>query len=208
VRLVVDVATGTIAQRIDYDEFGKVLSDTSPGFQPFGFAGGLYDSDTGLVRFGERDYDAETGRWTAKDPALFAGRDGNFYVYVGNDPVNGLDPTGLGVQEELLELDEVHRTRNKYNRCPSHEPAPSSSPGGSSGSCGTGPSDDRTWKKDFWDDKWRGSDGSECVYDDEGNNVPDAGSYNYYPDPFTLGHIFGDFLPHFIFGGNYTRYGK
>ena len=41
---------------MDYDAFGRVLADTAPGFQPFGFAGGLYDHDTGLVRFGARDY--------------------------------------------------------------------------------------------------------------------------------------------------------
>ncbi len=67
-RLVVNTATGAVVQRIDYDEFGNVTQDTNPGFQPFGFAGGIYDIDTGLVRFGARDYDAETGRWTAKDP--------------------------------------------------------------------------------------------------------------------------------------------
>jgi len=66
-----------------------------PGFQPFGFAGGLYDWDTGLVRFGARDYDAETGRWTSKDPIGFAGGETNLYVYVGNDPVNFVDETGL-----------------------------------------------------------------------------------------------------------------
>jgi RHS repeat-associated protein len=94
VRLVVDVATGNVAQRIDYDEFGVVLADTNPGFQPFGFAGGLYDKDTGLVRFGARDYDAQTGRWTAKDPILFAGGDTNLYGYVLNDPINFFDPSG------------------------------------------------------------------------------------------------------------------
>jgi RHS repeat-associated protein len=95
VRLVVDVATKSIAQRIDYDPFGRVLLDTNPGFQPFGFAGGLYDPDTGLVRFGARDYDAVTGRWTAKDPILFGGRAANLYAYVGNDPINYIDPSGL-----------------------------------------------------------------------------------------------------------------
>jgi RHS repeat-associated protein len=93
-RLVVDVSTGAIAQHIDYDEFGVVLTDTNPGFQPFGFAGGLYDKDTGLVRFGSRDYDAQTGRWTAKDPILFAGGDTNLYGYVLNDPTNFHDPDG------------------------------------------------------------------------------------------------------------------
>jgi RHS repeat-associated protein len=94
-RLVVDVATGNVAQRIDYDEFGVVTSDTNPGFQPFGFAGGLYDKDTGLVRFGARDYDAQTGRWTTKDPIQFAGGDTNLYGYVVNDPVNFIDTEGL-----------------------------------------------------------------------------------------------------------------
>ncbi|MCB1094196.1 MAG: hypothetical protein KDN22_01310, partial [Verrucomicrobiae bacterium] len=59
VRLIVDIANGSVAQRMDYDAFGRVIVDTNPGFQPFGFAGGHYDSDTNLVRFGARDYDAE-----------------------------------------------------------------------------------------------------------------------------------------------------
>ncbi len=96
VRLVVRADTGEIAQRLDYDEWGRVLNDSAPGFQPFGFAGGLYDHDTGLVRFGLRDYDPETGRWTRKDPLLFAGGDPNLYAYVGNSPIRYLDMTGTG----------------------------------------------------------------------------------------------------------------
>jgi RHS repeat-associated protein len=68
--------------------------DTNPGFQPFGFAGGLYDRDTGLVRFGARDYDATTGRWTAKDPVRFGGGDGNLFAYALGDPVDRIDPDG------------------------------------------------------------------------------------------------------------------
>jgi RHS repeat-associated protein len=94
-RLVVNTATGQVAQRLDYDDWGRVVLDTNPGFQPFGFAGGLYDRDTGLVRFGARDYDPETGRWTAKDPILFAGGDSNLYGYVADNPVNFVDILGL-----------------------------------------------------------------------------------------------------------------
>ena len=36
-RLVVNTTTGAIAQRIDYDSFGNIISDTNPGFQPFSF---------------------------------------------------------------------------------------------------------------------------------------------------------------------------
>ena len=60
----------------------------------FAFAGGLYDADTGLNRFGARDYDPVVGRWTAKDPIRFAGGDVNLYGYVLNDPVNLVDPSG------------------------------------------------------------------------------------------------------------------
>jgi RHS repeat-associated protein len=94
-RAVVDVSTGVAAQQMDFDEFGRVINDTNPGFQPFGYAGGLYDRDTGLVRFGARDYDPETERWTAKDPIGFDGGDPNLYGYVLGDPVNGNDPSGL-----------------------------------------------------------------------------------------------------------------
>lgn len=78
------------------DEFGRVLTDTNPGFKPFGFAGGIYDSATGLVRFGARDYDADTGRWTTKDPIGFDGGM-NHYSYSINDPVNYWDINGLEV---------------------------------------------------------------------------------------------------------------
>ena len=94
VRLMID-SSGNIAERIDYDDFGNVLQDTAPGFQPFGFAGGLRDIDTGMTRFGARDYDSKTGRWTAKDPVGFASGQLNLYEYVSNDPINLIDPTGL-----------------------------------------------------------------------------------------------------------------
>jgi RHS repeat-associated protein len=98
-RVVVDTATGIAIETITYDEFGNE-TDSIPsqpaGYQriPFGFARGLYDPDTQLVRFGARDYDASVGRWTAKDPIRFAGGM-NLYRYGHNDPVNRIDPVGL-----------------------------------------------------------------------------------------------------------------
>jgi RHS repeat-associated protein len=93
-KVVVNSSTGSIIEAIAYDEFGNVVSDTQPGLTPFGFAGGLYDQNTGLVRFGARDYDPGVGRWTTKDPAKFGGGI-NFYVYAGNDPIDFADPSGL-----------------------------------------------------------------------------------------------------------------
>jgi RHS repeat-associated protein len=94
-RLLIDIATNTIAQRISYDAYGNMIANTQPDLQPLGFAGGLTDPDTGLVRFGARDYDPITGRWMSKDPISFNGGDTNLYGYVGNDPVNFVDPSGL-----------------------------------------------------------------------------------------------------------------
>jgi len=94
---VVNVATGAVVQRMRYDTFGVVLSDSQPGLQPFGFAGGLYDDATGLVRFGARDYDAEVGRWISKDPVRFDGGT-NLFAYAGGDPVNFVDTNGLEVE--------------------------------------------------------------------------------------------------------------
>ena len=94
-RLVIDSETGEVAQRNSYDVWGNITEDTNPGFQPFGFAGGIYDQHTGLVRFGARDYDPVTARWTSKDPIRFAGGDANLYGYVLGDPVNWIDPEGL-----------------------------------------------------------------------------------------------------------------
>jgi RHS repeat-associated protein len=91
-----DTAAGDVAEQLDYDSFGNITSDSNPGFQPFGFAGGLYDRDTGLLHLGAREYDPKTGRFTTRDPLGFGGGDANLYGYVLDDPVNAVDPSGEG----------------------------------------------------------------------------------------------------------------
>ncbi|WP_374029434.1 RHS repeat-associated core domain-containing protein [Bdellovibrio bacteriovorus] len=85
---------GNLTQEFEYDEYGAILNAKNPFFQPLTFNSGLYDYDTKLVRFGARDYDPEVGRWTSKDPILFAGGDTNLYGYTFNDPINFIDPRG------------------------------------------------------------------------------------------------------------------
>ncbi len=96
---------GDVVKEIVYDTFGNIISDSNETLKiPFGFAGGLYNRDTKLIHFGFREYDPFTGRWTAKDPILFAGGDTNLYGYVLGDPVNGIDPEGKSFASLLLLL--------------------------------------------------------------------------------------------------------
>jgi RHS repeat-associated protein len=95
IRFVIDINTGIVTQNIEYDEYGNVLRNSNPDFQPFAYAGGLYDTQTKLIRFGARDYDAISGRWTTKDPIGFSGGSTDLYSYVRNNPINYIDPTGL-----------------------------------------------------------------------------------------------------------------
>ena len=124
-RIVIDAETGQIMQRMDFDEFGNVTLNTNPGFQPFGFAGGLYDTQTGLVRFGARDYEAETGRWTCKDPIGFEGGDENLYRYVLNRPISLVDPFGLqcgpGPIGDLLIPDGIPGIYDFSDACGCHD---------------------------------------------------------------------------------------
>jgi RHS repeat-associated protein len=94
-RVIAD-PTGAVVRRRRWDAFGNLVEDTAPGFHvALGFAGGLDDAATGLVRFGLRDYEPASGRWTSRDPVLFAGAQGNLYAYVRNHPVGSADPSGL-----------------------------------------------------------------------------------------------------------------
>lgn len=101
-RMAINIADSTdVPYRVDYSAFGVptwkgtgVASTPAFDWIPFGFAGGLYDQDSGLVRFGARDYDPVVGRWVSKDPIHFRGRQANLFVYVANDPVNRVDPSG------------------------------------------------------------------------------------------------------------------
>ena len=88
-------AAGQVVKTITYDSYGKVLSQSGTESLALGYAGGLADPVTGMVRFGMRDYDPASGRWTAKNPLLFGGGSSNLYTYAGNNPVTVTDRSGL-----------------------------------------------------------------------------------------------------------------
>lgn len=67
---------------------------------PWRYAGQYEDTTTGLYKMGARYYQPELGRWTQPDPSGLAG---NAYAYVGGNPVNFVDPSGLfGIDVDSL----------------------------------------------------------------------------------------------------------
>ncbi|MBD2459072.1 putative Ig domain-containing protein [Nostoc sp. FACHB-87] len=89
-------AVGKLVNSINYDSFGEILGQTNPNLgDRFTFAGREFDSETGLYYNRARYYDANLGRFISQDPIGFGGEDANLYRYVGNNPVNATDPSGL-----------------------------------------------------------------------------------------------------------------
>ena len=90
---------GYVVEKCSFDAWGvRTANLTSGALQhPFGFAGGIWDPDTSLVRFGDREYLPEIGRWMATDPVGFAGGSTLLSSYANSDPVNLIDPDGLKV---------------------------------------------------------------------------------------------------------------
>jgi RHS repeat-associated protein len=86
---------GAVVKVIRYETFGAIARESLSTVRlPFGFAGGLHDRVTKLVRFGARDYDTLSGRYTARLPHLRPHCiDG--YQYLRNDPATARDPSGL-----------------------------------------------------------------------------------------------------------------
>ena len=96
---------GSVVESYEYDAWGNILDvkdgvGNSIGNQQsaignrYTFQGREIDWTTGLYYFRARWYNPETGRWLSKDPIGIAGGL-NQYTFVGNNPVNFIDPLGL-----------------------------------------------------------------------------------------------------------------
>jgi RHS repeat-associated protein len=111
VRDIVSGNAGSLGQVVEhrqYDSFGKVVrrtigpqagAATTAGVGvEFAYAGRPVEARTGLSDNRARWYEPATGRFINEDPSGFKGGDANLFRYVGNDPLNQVDPSGLAAK--------------------------------------------------------------------------------------------------------------
>lgn len=108
---------GTIVWEAEYSPFGKAIIDEDPDgdgklvMNNLRFPGQYYDTESGLYYNMMRYYNPDTGRYLTPDPIGFTGGGLNLYRYVGNNPVNLVDPWGLCGEKDLEKLENL---RDKY----------------------------------------------------------------------------------------------
>ena len=92
--------------------FGEVIRATGPmaKLNPFRFSTKYQDDETDLLYYGERYYNASTGRWLSRDPIEEKGGL-NLYGFVYNSPLNKTD--ALGLVDGNSTVEEIETEANK-----------------------------------------------------------------------------------------------
>jgi RHS repeat-associated protein len=102
VRLLTD-GNGAITDRYTYDAYGNLLSSQGTTVNPYRYTGQQLDSLTGLYDLRARYYDPTSGRFLSRDTAgidVSNPVEVNRYSYAQDDPINLIDPSGHGEEEE------------------------------------------------------------------------------------------------------------
>lgn len=119
---LVNSSTGAVAAAYEYSPFGEPLRADAPDSvvadQPFRFSTKYTDSETGLVYYGRRYYDAGKGRFVGRDTIEEQGGL-NLYAFCLNNPINlwdylGMDPylDRLQAEQETIQS-EIQQLREK-----------------------------------------------------------------------------------------------
>jgi len=87
-------SSGVIQAQYNYDPYGQVTKLQGSQDADFQYAGYYLHARSGLNLTLYRAYNSGLGRWISRDPIEEVGGI-NLYAYVGNNPTNIIDPTGL-----------------------------------------------------------------------------------------------------------------
>jgi RHS repeat-associated protein len=108
---------GVVLNQINYDAFGKVISESNSSIDSrYLYTGREWDDEIGLYYYRARYYDAEIGRFIAEDPISFNSGDSNLYRYVGNNSLSYIDPTGKLSAELTALVGQSHPGSNKGSK--------------------------------------------------------------------------------------------
>jgi RHS repeat-associated protein len=114
---------GTYANQYSYLPFGTSKTLSSGLQNPFTYVGefGVTTDGTGLAQMGARYYLATTGQFVSNDPLGLSAGDTNVRRYVGNNPINAIDPSGLNALKDQVaradaEIRNLQRQLIQYKR--------------------------------------------------------------------------------------------
>jgi RHS repeat-associated protein len=85
--------SGSVVATFTYDAYGRTTSSTGTVRTPLLYTGAFNDEETGFYYLVNRYYDPATAQFLTVDPAFDVTL--SPYGYVGNDPLNAIDPLGL-----------------------------------------------------------------------------------------------------------------
>ncbi len=102
--------TGVVQAQYAFDPFGQVTRISESAASDFGYAGYYLHSRSELNLTRTRAYSSLFARFISRDP-IEEEADLNLYVYVGNKPVNLVDPSGL------IAASTVCPNNDLYNQC-------------------------------------------------------------------------------------------
>jgi RHS repeat-associated protein len=96
---LVDMSTGAKSATYEYNAFGEtIISEGVAAANPFRFSTKYTDSETSLIYYGLRYYNAVAGRWVNRDPRGERGGI-NLMAAMRNDLLSRIDPLGLNEED-------------------------------------------------------------------------------------------------------------
>ncbi|UDQ98352.1 RHS repeat-associated core domain-containing protein [Lentisphaerota bacterium WC36G] len=96
---LIDMSSGSIANRYDYSPFGQLSKNTETVANVFKFSSEYAEKESGLVYYNYRYYNPTNGKWLSRDPVREHGGK-NIYGFVANNSIDFVDVLGLAFTEE------------------------------------------------------------------------------------------------------------